>query len=144
MFFFLHHPNNILSLQMREQGIYIYGLKCHIFNIIHKQLDLHVYILEASNAFCPKLNTGIISLLSRLHLVLSCLHRGSFNVWTRHPLKIRHIFQGATFDISQANRVCPLLSEIWTEGIFHILLYSRLTMNREISKRFIGLWSSKG
>lgn len=26
------HPNNILSLQMREPAIYIYGLKRHIFN----------------------------------------------------------------------------------------------------------------
>lgn len=26
------HPNNILSLQMRDLAIYIYGLKRHIFN----------------------------------------------------------------------------------------------------------------
>ncbi len=40
---------------MRVQGIYIYGLKCHNFNTLDKQVDVHVYILKASHAAVQKL-----------------------------------------------------------------------------------------
>lgn len=103
-----HHPNNILSLQMREQAIYIYGLKCHIFNTMHKQVDLHVYILKASNAYCPKLISIIVFVFFFTfwpHSALRDVYSHScFNVWIKHLLKIRHILANAL--LTSASKPC--------------------------------------
>lgn len=148
-FFYIpnYHPNNLLSLQMRVQTyLHLWIYATAISNTVHTRVDLHDYIFSS----------GIISSSpSFFSLVHDQIWRITCNTSKskvqptkqKNPLKhnktfccTHHWYYPIRACLSSAARST---TEICTKSLFPVLC-SWLTMNREILRRFMGLWSSEG
>lgn len=112
--------------------IYIYGLQCHISNSTHN-------VFEARNISVQKVVTLVAAI--KIFYIYSVYYFMAKK--KKKNQSVTNNTLAPELDHHRQTVFCTQ-TEISMEIIFHMPLYSRLTMNREIFKRFTGLQSSEG